>query len=329
MAHSLARSALGFGVARVALGIGESGNFPAAIKTVAEWFPKKERALATGIFNSGSNVGAILAPIAVPIIAINYGWEWAFILTGLFGFIWLAFWIAIYRKPEDNPKLSRGELAHILSDKEEPMKRVVWRRLIPHRQTWSFSIGKFLTDPIWWVWLFWVPPILNEKFKVNISGIALPLIVIYVIADIGSIGGGYLSSALIKSGRSVNQSRKLAMLICAICVVPVLFVPFTDSLWTAVLLISLAAAAHQGWSANIFTTASDMFPRQAVGSVVGFGGMVGSVGGVILQATVGYVKDYTGSYLPVFFIAASAYLIALAIMHVLTPRLEPAVIDTE
>jgi len=329
MAHSLARSALGFGVARVALGMGESGNFPAAIKTVAEWFPKKERALATGIFNSGSNVGAILAPIAVPIIAINYGWEWAFILTGLFGFIWLAFWIAIYRKPEDDPKLSRGELAHILSDKEEPMKRVVWRRLIPHRQTWSFSIGKFLTDPIWWVWLFWVPPILNEKFKVNISGIALPLIVIYVIADIGSIGGGYLSSALIKSGRSVNQSRKLAMLICAICVVPVLFVPFTDSLWTAVLLISLAAAAHQGWSANIFTTASDMFPRQAVGSVVGFGGMVGSVGGVILQATVGYVKDYTGSYLPVFFIAASAYLIALAIMHVLTPRLEPAVIDTE
>ena len=327
MAHSFARSALGFGVARIALGLGEAGNFPAAIKTVAEWFPKKERALATGIFNSGSNIGAIVAPLTVPIIAINYGWQWAFILTGSLGFIWLVFWVVLYHKPQFDPKLSRGELAYIMSDQEEPLKRIPWARLIPHRQTWSFSIGKFLTDPIWWVWLFWVPPILNEKFHVNISGIALPLVVIYLIADIGSIGGGYLSSALIKRGRSVNQSRKIAMLICALCVVPVVYVPFTTSLWTAVLLIALAAAAHQGWSANIFTTASDMFPRQAVGSIVGFGGMTGSIGGVILQATVGYVKDYTGSYFTVFVIAASAYVIALTIMHILTPKLEPVVLE--
>ena len=327
MAHSFARSAFGFGVARIALGLGEAGNFPAAIKTVAEWFPRKERALATGIFNSGSNIGAIVAPLTVPVIAISYGWQWAFILTGSLGFIWLVFWLAIYHKPQHDPKLSRGELDLITSDQEERTNKIPWRRLIPHRQTWSFSIGKFLTDPIWWVWLFWVPPILNEKFKVNITGIALPLVVIYLIADVGSIGGGYLSSALIKRGRSVNQSRKTAMLICALCVIPVVYVPFTTNLWSAVLLIALAAAAHQGWSANIFTTASDMFPRQAVGSIVGFGGMTGSIGGVILQATVGYVKDYTGSYFAVFVIAASAYVIALAIMHILTPKLEPAVLE--
>ena len=329
MAHSFARSGFGFGVARMALGLGEAGNFPAAIKTVAEWFPKKERAFATGVFNSGSNVGAIVAPLTVPIIATSFGWQWAFIVTGSIGFIWLIAWLMVYRKPEEDPKLSPAELSYIHSDHEEPPKKIAWRRLFPHRQTWSFSIGKFLTDPIWWVWLVWVPPILNEKFNVSITSIGLPLVVIYLIADIGSIGGGYLSSSLIKRGWSINKSRKLTMLICAMGVVPVIYAPITNSLWVAVLLISLAAASHQGWSANIFTTASDMFPRQAVGSVVGIGGMAGSVGGMIMQLTVGYIRDYTGSYFSVFIIAASAYLIALLIMHLLTPTLEPAAINYE
>lgn len=329
MAHSFARSALGFGFARIALGLGEAGNFPAAIKTVAEWFPKKERAFATGIFNSGSNVGAIVAPLTVPLIAINWGWQWAFILTGAIGFIWLVFWLLVYRKPEEDPKLSAGELAHIQSDAEEPLPRIPWARLLPHRQTWSFAIGKFLTDPIWWVWLFWLPPFLNQKFGLDITTIGPPLIVIYVIADIGSIGGGWLSSAWIKRGWSVNAGRKIAMLICAVCVIPVVFATLTPNLWTSVLLISLAAAAHQGWSANLFTTASDMFPRQAVGSVVGIGGMAGSVGGMILQASVGLIVYYTNSYFSVFIIAASAYLIALLIIHLLAPKLEPATIRYE
>jgi ACS family hexuronate transporter-like MFS transporter len=326
MAHSFARSALGFGVARVALGLGEAGNFPAAIKTVAEWFPKKERALATGIFNSGSNVGAIVAPLTVPLIVVAYGWQLAFILTGSIGFIWLIFWLLIYRRPTEDPKLTKAELAHIQSDADDPAERIPWVRLFPHRQTWSFAIGKFLTDPIWWVWLFWLPPFLNAKFGLDITKIGPPLIVIYIIADIGSIGGGWLSSAFIKRGWSVNAGRKIAMLICALCVLPVIFATLTSNLWVSVLLIALAAAAHQGWSANIFTTASDMFPRQAVGSVVGIGGMTGSVGGMILQASVGFIVAYTGSYFSVFIIAGSAYLVALLIMQLLTPRLEPAMI---
>jgi len=327
MAHSLASSAIGFGVARIALGLGEAGNFPAAIKTVAEWFPKKERALATGIFNSGTNVGAIFAPMTVPIIAITWGWQWAFIVTGALGFIWLGFWLVFYHKPTEDPNITPGELAHIQSDAEVETKKIPWARLIPHRQTWAFAIGKFLTDPIWWVWLFWLPPFLNQKFGLDITKLGPPLIVIYIIADIGSIGGGWLSSYLIKRGRSVNAARKTAMLICAVCVIPVVFATSTSNLWVSVILISIAAAAHQGWSANIFTTASDMFPRQAVGSVVGFGGMAGSIGGMILQASVGYIVVYTGSYFSVFIIAASAYLVALLIMHLLAPNLEPAEIN--
>ena len=323
MGHSLARSAFGFGVARFSLGLGEAGNFPAAIKTVAEWFPKKERAFATGIFNSGSNVGAILAPLTVPFIAVNYGWEWAFIATGALGLIWLAFWLAIYRKPEEHPKLSKAELAYIQSDNEPPMAKIAWSRLIPHRQTWAFAIGKFLTDPIWWVYLFWLPKFLNTKFGLNILQLGLPLIVIYVIADAGSIGGGWLSSNLIKRGWSVNAGRKTAMLICALLVVPVFYASVTDNLWVSVIIIGIAAAAHQGWSANIFTFASDMFPKQAVGSVVGIGGMAGSIGGMIIASTVGLILEYTHSYYSVFIIAGSAYLTALLIMHLLVPKLEP------
>ncbi len=334
MCHSFARSAFGFGVARFALGLGEAGNFPAAIKTVAEWFPKKERAFATGIFNSGSNVGAIAAPLAVPYIAIHFGWQWAFIITGALGFIWLAFWLAIYRRPEEHPNLSAGELAHIQSDPAEPTTKIPWARLIPHRQTWAFAVGKFLTDPIWWVYLFWLPKFLNAKFGLNILQLGAPLVVIYVIADVGSIGGGWLSSRLIKNGWSVNAGRKTAMLICAIAVVPIVFAAITDNLWVSVLLIGLAAAAHQGWSANIFTIASDMFPRRAVGSVVGIGGMAGSVGGMLIASSVGLILEATksaafpnGNYFSIFVMAGAAYLTALLIIHLLAPNLEPANVE--
>ena len=328
MCHALARSAFGFGVARFSLGLGEAGNFPASIKTVAEWFPKKERALATGIFNSGSNVGAIVAPLAVPWIVVNYGWQWAFIITGTLGFIWLAFWLMTYRRPEEHPKLSRAELAYIQSDPAEPTTKIPWARLIPHRQTWAFAIGKFLTDPIWWVYLFWLPKFLNTNYKLDITQIGLPLVVIYVSADVGSIGGGWLSGSLIKRGWTVNKSRKAAMLVCALAVVPIMFAAHASNLWVAVALVSLAAAAHQGWSANIFTMASDMFPRRAVGSVVGIGGMAGSVGGMLIATTVGLILQYTGSYLPIFIIAGSAYVVALLIIHLLAPRLEPASVES-
>jgi ACS family hexuronate transporter-like MFS transporter len=327
MSHALARSAMGFGTARFFLGLGEAGNFPASIKTVAEWFPRKERALATGIFNSGSNVGAIAAPLVVPYIAVNYGWQLAFIITGTIGFIWLVFWLLIYRRPTEHPKLGKAELAHIQSDPPEPETRIPWARLIPLRQTWAFAIGKFLTDPIWWVYLFWLPKFLNTNYKLNITQIGLPLVVIYVVADIGSIGGGWLSSMLIKKGWSANKARKTAMLICAISVVPIVFAAKASSLWVAVGLVSIAAAAHQGWSANIFTMTSDMFPKRAIGSVVGIGGMAGSIGGMLIATTVGLILQYTGSYFPIFIIAGGAYLVALAVIHLIVPTLEPANVD--
>ena len=327
MCHALARSAFGFGSARFALGLGEAGNFPASIKTVAEWFPKKERALATGIFNSGSNVGAIVAPLVVPFIAINYGWQWAFIITGTLGFVWLAFWLMIYRRPQEHPRLSRAELAYIQSDPAEPATKIPWARLVPHRQTWAFAVGKFMTDPIWWVYLFWMPKFLNTNYGLKITQIGLPLVVIYVAADVGSIGGGWLSSTLIKHNWSVNKARKTAMLVCALAVVPVMFAARASNLWTAVAFVGLAAAAHQGWSANLFTMASDMFPRRAIGSVVGIGGMAGAIGGMLIASTVGLILQYSGSYLPIFVIAGSAYLVALGIIHLLAPRLEPANVE--
>lgn len=330
MAHALARSPFSFGAARFALGLGEAGNFPAAIKTVAEWFPKKERAFATGIFNSGTNIGAIVAPLTVPFIASTYGWRWAFIITGAIGFIWLVFWLAMYRRPEEHPRLSAGELAHIQSDPPEPATKIPWVQLLPHRQTWAFAIGKFLTDPIWWFYLFWLPKFLSKTYGLDISKIGLPLVVIYLIADVGSIGGGWLSSAMIKRGWSVNAARKTTMLICALCVVPIIFASQASNLWVAVGLISLAAAAHQGWSANIFTTASDMFPRRAVGSVVGIGGMGGAIGGAIFASVAGNVLERTGSnYVPLFFVAGFAYLFALLVIHLLAPRLEPAAVEAK
>ena len=328
MAHALARSVFGFGVARFALGLGEAGNFPAAIKTVAEWFPKEERALATGIFNSGSNVGAILAPLAVPWIAVTWGWQAAFVVTGAVGFLWLVAWLAIYRRPEEHPRLSAAELAHIQGGPPESSGKISWRKLIPHRQTWAFAAGKFLTDPVWWFFLFWLPKYFTETYGLKLTGLALPLVIIYLVADVGSIGGGWISSRLIKRGWTVNRGRKAAMALCALLVVPMVFAPHTKNLWVTVALISLAAAAHQGWSANLFTLVSDTFPRRAVGSVVGMGGMAGAIGGMLAAQGVGHVLEWTrNDYGPLLTITAFAYLTALLVIHLLAPRLQPAAID--
>ena len=322
--HALANSVIGFAIARFMLGLGEAGNFPAAIKTTAEWFPRRERALATGIFNAGTNVGAVLAPLLVPAIALNWGWQWAFISTGLVGLVWIAFWLPLYHRPEKHPHISASELAYIQSDGAESQVRVPWRRLVPHKQTWAFALGKFMTDPIWWFYLFWSGKFLADQFGVSLKTVGPPLIVIYLLADIGSVGGGWLSSWLLKRGWTANAARKTAMLVCALCVIPVSLAPVVSSMWVSVSLIGLAAAAHQGFSANLFTLTSDMFPRRAVGSVVGIGGMAGAVGGMLMQSASGRIKDYTGSYLIMFIIAAVVYVSALLVVHVLSPRLEPA-----
>jgi ACS family hexuronate transporter-like MFS transporter len=324
---ALSVSVVGFIVARFVLGLGESGNFPAAIKTTAEWFPKKERALATGIFNAGTNVGALVTPLAVPILVFYWGWYEAFIVTGALGFIWLAFWLIMYRRPETHPRLSPEELAYIQSDPSEPTAKIPWAKLIKYRQTWAFAVGKFLTDPIWWIYLFWVPDFLQRQHGLDLKSFGLPIAIIYIIADVGSVGGGWISSRLIKRGYTINRSRKTAMLICALAVVPIVIASFTSNLWVAVVLIGIAAAAHQGWSANLFTLTSDTFPKQAVGSVVGIGGMFGAIGGMIVAPLVGYILQSTGSYVPIFIIAASAYLLALVTIHLLAPKLEPAKID--
>ncbi len=323
MLHAVARSVAGFGLARFGLGIGEAGNFPAAIKTVSEWFPKKERSLAIGIFNSGANIGAIVAPLTVPFIALYWGWEWAFIITGSLGFVWLVFWLKIYKRPEVHPKLSKAELAYIQSDDQGKEEKIPWIKLFPYRQTWAFALGKFMTDPIWWFYLYWLPKYLNTTHGLTLDKIGLPLVAIYVFSDLGSIAGGWLSSFLIKRGWSVNKARKFTMLVCALAVTPIFFASLTANLWVAVALISLATAAHQGWSANLFTLVSDLFPRQAVGSVVGIGGMAGAVGGMIVATAIGYILSVTGNYFSVFIIASAAYLLALLVIQFLTPKMIP------
>ncbi len=324
MVHALARTPGGFAMARFALGLGEAANFPAAIKSVAEWFPKKERALAAGILNAGANVGAIATPIIVPILAIQLGWEAAFIITGLLGFVWLVAWLAFYRKPAEHKRVSPSELAHINSDvapaEDEP--RIRWSALFRRRGTWAFIVGKFLTDPVWYLFLFWLPDFFAKRHGLDLKTFGPPLIAVYLLADVGSIGGGWLSSALIKRGMSVNAGRKMALLVCAILVLPIFFASSVSGLWSAVAIIGLAAAAHQGWSSNLYTMVSDTFPRSSVASVMGIGGAAGAVGGMLMSTYVGQVLETVGSYAPVFVWAGSAYLVALAIIHVLVPRLE-------
>ncbi|HEY0810876.1 MAG TPA: MFS transporter [Longimicrobiales bacterium] len=324
MSFALARTPRGFAMARAALGLGESGNFPASIKTVAEWFPKKERALATGIFNAGSNVGAIAAPLIVPWIALTWSWQAAFIATGALGFVWLIFWLLVYRAPDQTSKVTPAELAHIRSDSAEPENaRIVWLKLLGHRQTWAFLLGKFMTDPIWWFYLYWLPKFLDANWGIKLAQVAAPLIVIYLVADFGSIGGGWVSSSLIKRGWSINAGRKTAMLIAALLIVPTMFAPHAQSMWLAVAIVSVAAASHQWWSANLFTTASDMFPRAAVGSIVGIGGFAGAMGGLLFQRATGRILESTGNnYSIIFIICGLAYVSALLIIHLLAPRLK-------
>jgi ACS family hexuronate transporter-like MFS transporter len=316
-------SVAGFIAARFVLGLGESGNFPASIKAVAEWFPKTERAHATGLFNSGTNVGALLVPVAVPWITLNYGWYWAFVATGAIGFLWLFLWWPLYKSPEHHPRVNAAELAYIRSDPPDPPVKVPLSQVLPHRQAWAFAIGKFMTDPIWWLYLFWIPDFFSRNYGLDLKRIGPPVLLIYIIASVGSIGGGWLSGWLLRKGWSTNAARKTAMLIFALAVVPIIFASRTTNMWVATLLVGLAAAAHQGWSANIFTIASDTFPRHAVGTVVGFGGMAGAVGGMLIAKLTGFILEKTGSYMPVFLIAGFAYLAALAVIHVLSPKLEP------
>jgi len=323
MAHAAASSVFQFGAARFSLGLGESGSFPASVKAVAEWFPKRERALATGIFNSGTNIGAIVTPLVVPWLTYRFGWRMAFIATGAMGFLWILCWLAIYRRPEEDNRLSAVELAYIQSDPPDEVERVPLRRLLGLRQAWAVALGKFFTDPIWYVYLFWMPDFLSRNLRLDLKGMALPLFVIYSGASVGSIGGGWLSSALLRQGWAVNPSRKTAMLACAFAVTPIMIAARTHDAWLAVFLIALAAGAHQGWSANLYTLASDMFPKNAVGSVVGFSSMMGAIGGLFIAKAVGYILQLTGSYVPVFILAGTAYLVAFCFVQALAPRLDP------
>ena len=324
--HGLVSSVPGMGLARGLLGIGEACNFPAAIKTVSEWFPKKERSFATGIFNAGANVGIIVTAVCVPVLIAAWGWRASFIVTGAIGVLVLFWWLAAYRKPHEHPKVTPAELAHIQQDgapdNEKPVK---WRELIRYRATWAFAIPKFMTDAIWWFYLTWLPTFFNSNpefpTKVDLKQVGLPFLIIYLVSDGGSIFFGWLATKFIGLGWTVNKARKVTMLICALCVVPIVFASMTSSLWVAIALIALATAAHQGWSANLFTTVSDQFPRRAVGSVVGLGGLAGGLGGALLAAKVGFIIN-TGGYVPLFAIAASAYLLALLVMQTLSPKLE-------
>jgi ACS family hexuronate transporter-like MFS transporter len=323
MGHALARSAFGFGVARAALGLGESGNFPAAIKTVAEWFPRKERAYATGLFNSGANIGAIAAPLFVPWVTVHYGWRVAFLLTGLCGLPWIFLWLRMYRRPREHPSLSAEELAYIESDPPDKVVKVPWLRLLPHRQTWTFVVAKFLTDPIWWFFLYWLPKFLNTEHGLTLDKLGLPLVVVYLVSDGGSIFGGWFSSFLIQRGVPLNRARKSALLLFAVTVTPIVFASRVGSLWGAVALVCLATASHQAWSANEYTIVSDMFPRSAVASVVGLGGFGGSIGGILFAQLAGHILQLTHSYFPLFAIGGSAYLVAFLLIQLLAPRLEP------
>ena len=316
-----AGSTLQFAGARFVLGLGESGNFPAGIKAVSEWFPARERAFATGVFNAGANIGAVVTPLIVPVITLAYGWRMAFIITGVASLVWLVAWIAIYRRPRETAKLSTAELAYIESDPADSAEKIKWTRLLGYRETWAYALGKFLIDPIWWLFLFWTPDFLSKAYHLDLKSFGPPLVVIYLISDFGSIAGGWSSSKLMNRGWSANRARKTTMLVCAFLVMPIFFAQYVANLWAAVAIVGLATAAHQAFSANLYTIPSDMFPRKAVGSVVGIGGMVGAIGGMGMAKFTGYILQTTGSYTLIFAVAGSVYLIAVGVIHLLSPRL--------
>lgn len=324
--HAVARGVGGFATARFALGIGESANFPAAIKSVTEWFPKKDRAFATGLFNSGATVGAIIAPVIVSAITLALGWQWAFIITGSLGFIWIILWLIYYQAPEKHPKVSKTELDYITQDEEKTIsgeQALKWRDLFKYRETIAICSTRFISDWVWWFFLFWIPDFLSKAHSVNIKEVVLPLIIIYAVSSVGGIGGGWLSSKFIKMGKSIDFSRKTAILICAITILPVMLVASISNLWAAVCLITLAAAGHQGWSANIFTIVSDIYPKNAVASMIGLSGFSGALGGALSASFVGLLLETTGSYFLIFLTAASVYLVNWFILKIFIKEIKP------
>ena len=323
MSHALARSLAGFIGGRLLLGVGEGGAFPGGIKAMAEWFPKKERAFATGLFNAGTNIGALVTPLLIPAVVLAFGWRAAFVVTGMGGLLWLPIWLLIYRSPRQQKSLSAAELAHIESDPADPPGKVAWSVLLKKRETWAYAIGKFLIDPVWWLWLFWLPDFFGKRYGLDLKTFGPPVVAVYLLSDVGSVGGGWLSSQFIKRGWTINRARKTTMLICAILALPVAFAAQASNLWLAVGIIGMATAAHQGFSANLYTLPGDVFPRSAVGSVVGIGGMIGAVGGMLMAKYAGFVLAKIGVYTPIFVVAASVYLLALLAVHLLSPRLEP------
>ncbi len=327
MAHGLASGVVSFAAARFGLGIGESGNFPSGIRAVADWFPQRERAFAIGIFNAGANIGAIITPLLVPALTIAYGWRAAFYVTGFLGVALLAAWWFAYRHPSEHTRVSPAELAWIRQDPPDPIVKIGWAALLGKRETWAYALGKFLIDPIWWFFLFWLPGYLFDRYDMDLKSFGAPLAVIYLISDAGSVAGGWMSSRLIKAGKSANFARKSTMAFWAVCVLPVWFTQSIDSLWGAVLLIGLATAAHQAFSANLYTLPSDVFPRGAVGSVIGIGGTAGALGGMGMALFTGYILDRTGSYQVLFAICAITYVVALLAVHLLSPRLDPVKVD--
>ncbi|WP_308991294.1 MFS transporter [Mariniflexile litorale] len=326
--HAFVHSVMGFGIVRSILGIGEAANFPAAVKTVAEWFPKKDRALATGIFNSGATVGAILAPIIVGGITLVLNWKWAFIITGLLGFIWIVFWVLIYRVPEKHKRVSAKELEYILSDNDTVVettdsKGITWGALFKYRQTYAICFSRFFTDWVWWFFLFWAPDFLNKTQNIDLKHSIVPLIIIYSMASIGGVFGGALSSRLIKIGKTIDFARKTAILVCAMLVLPLTFATQFDNLWIVVIIIGFATAAHQGWASNIFTIVSDIYPKKAVATMVGLSGFAGAIGGALAASFVGLVLDISGSYTLIFIIASTMYLLAWLILKIMIPQIKP------
>lgn len=323
IAHAGASTLQQFFLVRVLLGVGEGGNFPGGVKAVTEWFPKKERAFATGIFNAGANIGAVITPLVAPAIMLAYGWRAAFIITGVIGMLWIVAWLVMYRSPEQEKKVNAAELAHIRQDPEDTDLKVGWFSVLPKRETWAYAIGKFLIDPVWWMLLFWLPDFFKKTFDLNVAMFGIVLAAVYLISDVGSVAGGWMSSKMMKSGRSLNASRKITMLVCALATLPYFFITQIDSLWLATAVVGLVAAAHQAFSANLYTLPGDVFPRSAVGSVIGIGGMLGGIGGMIMAKSVGQVLETIGGYGPIFAVCGCIYLLAVLVVHVLTPKMEP------
>ena len=321
--HGFARGAGDFIAARMALGAGEGGVYPAGLRAVAEWFPRRERAFATGLFNAGVNIGAVVTPLAVPLLVLTLGWRSAFVLTGSASLLWLVAWVLIYSNPRASTRLGAAELAYIESDPPDEVAKIAWNRVLRKKETWAYAIAKFIVDPIWWMFLFWLPDFFAKRHGLDLKSFGPPLVAVYLLSDAGNVAGGFVSSRLIRNGVSVNAARKGTMLACALLATPVALAMYIDSLWLAVAVVGLAASAHQAFSVNLFTIPSDQFPRAAMGSVLGLGGMCGAIGGMAMAKYAGWVLERLGTFTPIFIVAASSYLLALLVIHLLSPKLQP------